>query len=553
MKITAQKLPPKIVWALIFVWLAVLATLFLDIHPALAVIYPQYLPNGRTYDQDSAFIKWTGPVGYVSLYHRDGTSLPPSEGGGSCGGGCTETVTRIYDGGSISGNFTYLQTFNVQVAFTKDGAVGTATVIACGQTILNADLYTFVNGAPGFTNQPSPAWNVPTAGDCSWSISASGGYVDVRAVTTVYRSAGNPIVDLRVNGTNGPLTTAPPGSYTLSWTSSNAAACIASGAWSGAQATNSTQAFSGVASGSYTYTLVCSNQNGSATDSVVVNVLSPPTVSVTTPASLTAPANFTASWTSTNATSCTGSNRFVGLSGLTGSKSESGLTAGNYDYTVTCVNAGGSASDTKRTTIYAAPTVDVRINGVDGAAITLVSPATYSATWTSSNATSCTGSSRLAGYSGLTGSRNETNIPGGTTYTYTMVCQNALGASATDSTTVTVIAPLSGTISVTYARLLLMATNLDQPAQTLNGNIVGGIAPYSVTVTIKSPTGTLNTFSRSGSSWSVSPGNAGNVNIGATEQGTWTAWADLRDSLGQIYKTASATWEVEWYPIHARP
>ena len=115
------------------------------------------------------------------------------------------------------------------------------------------------------------------------------------------------------------------------------------------------------------------------------------------------------------------------------------------------------------------------------------------------------------------------------------------------------ITPLSGTISVTYARLLLMAANLGQPAQTINGNVVGGIAPYSVIVTIKSPTGTLNTFSRSGSSWSVSPGNTGNINIGATEQGTWTAWADLRDSLGQIYKTASATWEVEWYPVHARP
>lgn len=418
-----------------------LLALFLFVHPVFAVISPEYLKNGRTYDQETAYIKWSGSVGFISLYHRDGTSLPPSEGGGSCGSGCTETVTRIYNGGSVSGNFTFLKTINVQVATTGDSGAGTAVIRACGQVIANQNLYLPGGGTPGFNNIPNTAWNVPTSGDCTWSITASGGYVDFRAVTTSFRSAPAPTVDLKVNSTNGPLNTTPPGSYTLSWTSTNAAACTASGNWSGAQITNGTQAYSNIASGVYTYTLTCTNPSGSVNDSVTVNVAGNPTVSVSAPAILTAPASYTATWSSTNAVSCSGSNRFSGSTGLNGSLPETGLGAGAYDYTVTCINAvGASVSDTKRTTVYAAPTVDVKVDGSDGPTITRTGPISYSASWTSTNATQCTGSSRLAGYTGTSGSRAEVSIPGGTTYDYTVTCQNAAGATASDTVRMAVVA-----------------------------------------------------------------------------------------------------------------
>ena len=379
----------------------------------LANVSPEYLKNGRTYDQETSYIQWNGSVSFVTLYHLDGTSLPPSEGGGSCGSGCTEQVTRIQNGSSISGNFTYLRTFSVQVASSSDSQVGTVTVRACGQTIFTQNMY-LAGGNPGFSNNPNPAWNVPTAGDCAWSISASGGYVDVRAVTTAYRTTPAPTVDLRVNSTNGPLNVGAPGSYTLSWTSTNAAACTASGSWSGSQLTNGSQPYSSISAGAYTYSITCTNPSGSASDSVTVNVLSPPTVNVSAPAAMTAPASYTATWSSTNASSCSGSSRFVGLSGLSGSKVETGLAAGNYDYTVTCTNAVGvQASATRRTTVYAAPSVDVKVAGLDGPTLTRTGPISYSATWSSSNATQCTGASRLAGYSGLTGTRSETNVSGG--------------------------------------------------------------------------------------------------------------------------------------------
>lgn len=704
-----------------------LVALGLVVHLVRANIYPDYLRNGRTFDQETSYIQWNGSVSYISLFHRDNTSLPAAEGGGSCNSGCTEQVTRIQSGSSISGNFTYLQTFNVQVAYSGDTNVGTAIIRACGQTIRSEDLYIANQGTPGFNNVPSPAWSVPTAGDCAWSITASGGYVDVRAVTTVYRTTPAPTVDLKVNSSNGPLNLGAPGSYTLSWTSANAASCTASGSWSGSQVTNGSQAYSSIGAGSYTYSITCTNPSGSASDSVTVNVLPPPTVSVSTPSAATAPASYTATWTSTNASSCTGSNRFAGLSGLTGSKAESGLPVGSYDYTVTCTNAVGvQASDTKRTTAYAAPAVDLKVDGSDGPTVTRTGPVSYSATWSSSNAVSCSGASRLAGYSGLTGARAESNIPAGTTYDYTITCQNAAGATASDTVrmvvvaaptvdvkvngsdgplsfiepagftvswnstnassctalnnltgpigtsgskalsgvlqgtyrytvqcnnsagttvsdtvvvtvnqpppvvdlkidggdtpvtqvapasfnlswtsqnaatctaassdglwtgsvaltgsslitgalvgthtytltcsngsgttrdtvTANVIAPLSGTISPAYPKLLLTPSNLGQPAQSLSGSATGGTPGYSIVIHVRAPSGAETTYSKSGSTWSLLPGAIGNPDFGATEKGTWTAWAIVTDAASRTYRTPSATWEVAWYPVHGRP
>jgi hypothetical protein len=717
----------KTSWLKAAAFMVVLAVLLAGFRLAFANISPEYLRNGRTYDQESSYIQWNGSVSYVNLFHRDSTSLPPSEGGAFCGSGCTEQVTRIQSGSSISGNFTYLRTFNVQAAYSGDSNVGTVTVRACGQVIFTDDLYLANQSVPGFNNLPNPAWNVPTTGDCAWSISASGGYVDVRAVTTTYRTTPAPTVDLRVNGSNGPLSLSSPASYILSWTSTNSASCTASGSWSGAQATNGSQSVSNVGGGMYTYTFTCSNPSGSASDSVTVNVLSAPTVIVNAPASATAPASYTATWTSSNATSCTGANRFTGLSGLTGSRAETGLPVGSYDYTVTCTNAVGvSATDTKRTVVYAAPSVDLKVDGSDGPTVTRTGPISYLATWTSSNATQCTGSSRLAGYSALAGTRSEANIPAGTTYDYSVTCQNPAGSTASDtvrmivvaapsvdvrvngangpltfqepagytvswtsvnavscsalnnlsgpvgtsgnralsnvlqgtyqytvqcmnlagttaidsvvvnvnppppivdlqveggngpitqvapgsytltwtsqfatscaaassdalwtgnvtvsgsalisgpligthtytltcsnvsgtqsdSVTVYVIAPLSGTVSPTFARLVLFGPNLSLPAQTLTGTVAGGEPPYLVVVSVRAPSGVVTTYSRSGSAWSLSPSAVGDAYLGTTEQGTWTVWADLTDSAGRTFRTNSNTWTVSWYPVHGRP
>ncbi len=539
--------------------LSLLAAGFLACLAASAVLafYPDYLKDGRTYDQESNYFRWQGDVHYVNLYHRDNTTLPPSEGGGSCASGCTENVTRINDGGSVSGNFTYLKSLNIQLAYSGRDDVGTAVLRACGQIFYEINLYQRGAGTPGFNNFPVPAWNVPTSGDCVWSITAEGGYVDFRAITTTFLTTPPPTVDFRVNGGDGPISTQAPGSFTLGWTSTNAAACTSTGSWSGSQPTQGSQAFSGISGGSYTYTLTCSNPAGSASDSVSVTVIAPPTVSVSAPSSLTAPASFTASWTSTNASTCTGSERFAGLTGINASKVEANLPPGTYDYSVLCMNAiGQTASAMKRTMVYAAPAVTLTMNGVDGEAFTLPGPASYQVAWTSTGTATCTGSGRLVGASGINGARTEANIPGGTTYDYSVTCLNPAGASAADSLRVVVeqaALPLSGSISAHFSRLLLYGPRLGQPAQTLTGSVSGGLPPYAVQVKLRSPSGLISAYPRSEPTWSVSPANSGDVYLGTTEEGAWTAWAEIEDSAGQFFRTSNITWEVAWFPVHGRP
>jgi len=83
--------------------------------------------------------------------------------------------------------------------------------------------------------------------------------------------------------------------------------------------------------------------------------------------------------------------------------------------------------------------------------------------------------------------------------------------------------------------------------------VSGGIPPYSINLHVRPPSGTDVLFSRSGSTWSVTPTSAGDVNFGSTQQGTWTAWAVLTDSIGRTYTTNSVIWEVAWFPVHGRP
>jgi len=141
------------------------------------------LTEGRTLDEghDSGFIDWSGPVGYINLNHKDGI----------CPSGCVEQVTRISNGGAVSGTFAPVDVayFEVMVAFTQDSGAGTAILNACGSSAA-WNLYVGPgSGLPGFVSMSIP---VPS-GCTSWSLSASGGYVDFRSVDANYVSPPPPV------------------------------------------------------------------------------------------------------------------------------------------------------------------------------------------------------------------------------------------------------------------------------------------------------------------------------------------------------------------------
>src|SRR5690606_4521167 len=125
----------RLIW--FFPILAILA-LWTSASTHAAPLAAYSLPEGRTYDQahDSGYIDWSGSAQYIYLTHRDGTSLPPEEGGASCGASCSEWVTRLGNGGSASGSFDRdVSYFEAMVGFTRDGSVGTATLRACSASV----------------------------------------------------------------------------------------------------------------------------------------------------------------------------------------------------------------------------------------------------------------------------------------------------------------------------------------------------------------------------------------------------------------------------------
>jgi len=82
----------------------------------------------------------------------------------------------------------------------------------------------------------------------------------------------SPTVDLKANGHDGSITVPYNSSVTLSWTSSNANYCVASGAWSGTKGTSGSESTGNLTSGPKTYTLTCYGPGGSASDSVTIYI-----------------------------------------------------------------------------------------------------------------------------------------------------------------------------------------------------------------------------------------------------------------------------------------
>tara|TARA_B100001093_G_scaffold440224_1_gene440615 strand:+ start:349 stop:3675 length:3327 start_codon:yes stop_codon:yes gene_type:complete len=158
--------------------------------------------------------------------------------------------------------------------------------------------------------------------------------------------------------------------FTLTWSSTNATACTASGDWSVSIGTSGTQTISESTSGSKTYTITCTGAGGSVSDSVTVNITDPASPTATLIANVSSVIvnnSFTLTWSSTNATACTASGDWSVSIGTSGTQSITETETGVKTYTITCTGAGGSATDTATVTIDAAQS-DTAFNGfaIDG-------------------------------------------------------------------------------------------------------------------------------------------------------------------------------------------
>ena len=137
------------------------------------------------------------------------------------------------------------------------------------------------------------------------------------------------------------------GTVTLTWTSTNASTCTASGGWSGSRATSgSTQV--GPLNAATTVTLTC----GTAVSSASIAMAPAPVVTFSAiPVAATTTGTSTLTWSSSDAASCTASGAWSGSRPTSGTQAIGPLTAA-ATYTLACGTAG--VSDTENATVNTA-------------------------------------------------------------------------------------------------------------------------------------------------------------------------------------------------------
>ena len=279
--------------------------------------------------------------------------------------------------------------------------------------------------------------------------SAGTSYGENKTFTTTAET----IINIKANGSNGPITIPYNSSANLSWTSSNADSCYASNGWSGTKATSGSQSTGNLTS-SRTYTITCQGSRGPASDSVVVNVESSKTLSVALSAnpnagcaplnnvSFTADVSGTAKGNVTYYFDCTNNGTWNRIytswgSSYTASKICSYPSVGNYTARIQVEREGQLASTTRTINVYScteSSAVNIKANGSNGP-ITIPYNSSANLSWTSSNADSCYASNGWSGTKATSGSQSTGNLTSSRTYTIT--CQG-FGGSSSDSVVVNI-------------------------------------------------------------------------------------------------------------------
>ena len=289
------------------------------------------------------------------------------------------------------------------------------------------------NGATSGTKYVT-VWNNTTYGvNC-------GGATASQYVAVTDPAPGVPTVTL----TASPSTISSGGNSTLTWNSSNTSTCSGSG--SGFSTGNATNGSDGVSpSSTTTYSITCTGPGGSDTDTATVSVSAPASVTANLSVddnSITRGDSTTLRWSSSNATTCSGSGS--GFSTGNATNGSDGISpTSSTTYTVTCSGSGGSASDSVSVSVSSPPSppsasIEVR-NTTQGGSwtgnnITINAGDQIALRWDSSNASSCNGSNFSTGGADDGETTTVTEPSAGSDTVYSVSC-----SSASDSLRVTAL------------------------------------------------------------------------------------------------------------------
>lgn len=185
---------------------------------------------------------------------------------------------------------------------------------------------------------------------------------------------------------------------TITWSTTNATKCVASGGgtssgWSGTRATKGSFTTPALTT-RQTYVLVCSGNGRSASRSVSVAVAEGPQVTFTaTPEEATSGEAVTLAWLASSATSCTASGDGADW-GWSGTLPASGVQTTpalkeSQMYTITCDNNLGGSTTVNAQVVVTVPKLSLSLTP-SSQSVSYGKQASLK--WTSSGATSCTGS-----------------------------------------------------------------------------------------------------------------------------------------------------------------
>lgn len=364
----------------------------------------------------------------------------------------TFTANAVDSAGATSG--TISQTVTIAAPATVSASITanpTSTSAPGSSTITWSSAYATSVSVSGTGLSSAAASGAQTvtglsAGSHTYTITAqgNGGPVTQTATVTVAPASA---VSASISAT--PTSAVAPGSTTISWTSANATSVAVTGNGLNSTAASGSQNITGLAVGTYNYTVTAQGPGGPATETVTITVTSAPTVTgaiTASPTTGTEPASSTINWTTNNASSVSVSGPGLNSSAPSGAQTVTGLSAGTHAFTLTAQGNGGPFTQTATVIVGAPSSVTASITT---SPIAATAPGVTTVTWSSANATSVTVSGSGLNSTAPNGSQLITGLPAGT-YSYTITALGPNGpATQTATFTVNPVAPaVSGSISI---------------------------------------------------------------------------------------------------------
>jgi hypothetical protein len=222
----------------------------------------------------------------------------------------------------------------------------------------------------------------------------------------------------------------------LKWKATDATNCLASDDWNGPQGLSGSFN-TGNLSSDKTYTLTCTGLNGEVEQTVKVQVVGAPRVTLNVSDGIVAPGeSVTLNWSVEDAQSCTASGSpFTGSKNPAGaSETLSNLTKGAKTFKLTCRGGGGTTSAEAKLTVIAPPTLTFSASKTQ-----LAENTGTQLRWKATDATSCLASGDWSGSQGTSGTVDTGNLSSDKTYTLT--CTGLNGEVAQTAKVEVVAAP----------------------------------------------------------------------------------------------------------------